>query len=401
MSKLSIEKVEVAGRRVLTRVDFNVPLDHEGRITDDRRLRESLPTIQSIIRRGGRAILMSHLGRPAESGYEAKYSLRPVAEALGALLGQSVEFPSQDCLDADAHAAVSRLDKGKVLLLENLRFHAGETENDPGFSGKLAGYGEVYCNDAFGTAHRAHASMVGVPRAMAGAPRAAGLLMTAEIKYLSEVLENPQRPFVAVLGGAKVSDKLGAIRRLLDIVDDVLVGGAMAYTFLQVLGRRMGKSRVEADSIDEAREIIQLAAAKKADLFFPNDHVCGKEISDATPIKTFEDHIEEGWMGLDIGPQTQRRYAARIARGKTIIWNGPVGVFEIGPFGVGTRAVADAIAKATAAGATSVIGGGDSAAAVESFGMASRFSHVSTGGGASLTLLEGGPMPGLDALSEA
>ncbi len=400
MSKLSIEKVDVAGRRVLTRVDFNVPLDANGRITDDRRIRESLPTIQSIVRRRGRVILMSHLGRPAERGFEAKYSLRPAAEALGQLLGRPVAFPSSDCTDAAASEAVSKLGDGEVLLLENLRFHAGETENDAAFSRTLAAYGEVYCNDAFGTAHRAHASMVGVPRAMGTAPRAAGLLMLAEIKYLSDLLEEPQRPFIAVLGGAKVSDKLGAIRRLLDVVDEILVGGAMAYTFLSVLGRRMGKSRIEGDCLDDAKEIIQLAASKKADLFFPNDHVCGKEIAPVTPVRTFEDHIEDGWMGLDIGPQTQQRYATRLSKAKTIIWNGPVGVFEVGPFNVGTKAIAQAIADATSRGATSVIGGGDSAAAVEAFGMADRFSHVSTGGGASLTLLEGGPMPGLDILSD-
>ncbi len=401
MSKLSIEGVQVASRRVLTRVDFNVPLDKEGRITDERRIRESLPTIRSIIDRRGRAILMSHLGRPSESGYEAKYSLRPAAEALSRLLGREVRFPSTDCIDAASAAAVAALKDGEVLLLENLRFHAGETSNDAAFSARLASYGEVYCNDAFGTAHRAHASMVGVPRAMMNAPRAAGLLMLGEIRYFSDILENPTRPFVAVLGGAKVSDKLAVIRRLLDIVDDVLVGGAMAYTFLSVLGRRMGRSRIEPDSLDDARAIIELAASRKADLFFPNDHVCGKEPAASTPIKVFEDHIEDGWMGLDIGPQTQRRFAQRLARAKTIMWNGPVGVFEVGPFSVGTRAIADAVADATRRGATTIIGGGDSAAAVDSFGMSDRFSHVSTGGGASLTLLEGGPMPGLDALSDA
>lgn len=398
MSKLSIEQVDVAGRRVLTRVDFNVPLDKNGQITDDRRIRAALPTIQSIVKRRGKVILMSHLGRPSESGFESKYSLKPAAEALGTLLGRPVAFPSQDCIDASAAAAVAALGEGQVLLLENLRFHAGETENNADFAGKLAAYGDVYCNDAFGTAHRAHASIVGVARAMAGAPRAAGLLLLAEVKYLADLLEDPQRPFVAVLGGAKVSDKLGAIRRLLDVVDDVLVGGAMAYTFLEVLGRRMGKSRVERDCIEDAKEIIELAAEKKAELFFPNDHVCGKEISPETPIEVFEDHIGEGWVGLDIGPKTRHRYAERIAKAKTIIWNGPMGVFEIGPFSVGTRAIADAMAAATDKGATTVIGGGDSAAAVESFGMDDRFSHVSTGGGASLTLLEGGDMPGLDVL---
>ncbi|MCC6908750.1 MAG: phosphoglycerate kinase [Phycisphaerales bacterium] len=401
MSKLSIEDVDVAGRRVLTRVDFNVPLDDSGRITDDRRIRAALPTIQSIITRRGKVVLMSHLGRPAENGFEAKYSLEPAAEALSRMLGQPVGFPSQDCVDAAAAAAVESLGEGQVLLLENLRFHAGETENDAAFAAELAKYGQVYCNDAFGTAHRAHASIVAVPRAMGGARRAAGLLLLAEVKYLGDILDNPQRPFVAVLGGAKVSDKLGAIRRLLDVVDDVLVGGAMAYTFLEVLGRRMGKSRVEHDRLDDAKEIIELAAEKKADLFFPNDHVCGKEISDGTPIQVFEDHIEDGWIGLDIGPQTQHRYAERISKARTIIWNGPMGVFEVGPFSVGTKAIADAMAAATSKGATTVIGGGDSAAAVEALGMDDEFSHVSTGGGASLRLLEGRDMPGLDALDDA
>ncbi|MFG0331162.1 MAG: phosphoglycerate kinase [Phycisphaerales bacterium] len=399
MAKLSIEKVDVAGKRVLVRVDFNVPME-DGRITDDRRISAAVPTIQSITRRGGRVIVMSHLGRPSGSGYEADQSLKPVAARLGELLGQKVEFPSTDCVDDSALSASSSLADGEVLLLENLRFHAGETSNDPEFAAKLARHGEIFCNDAFGAAHRAHASIVGVPSAMPNAPKAAGLLMLKELRYLSDILEDPERPFVAVLGGAKVSDKLGAIRRLLDRVDIVLVGGAMAYTFLHELGRRVGSSRVESDCFSDARAIIDKAAEHRADMFLPSDHVCGKGMTEQTPIEVFADHIEEGWAGYDIGPKTQALYEEKIRSAKTIVWNGPMGVFEVGPFAVGTEMIARAIAEATKRGATTVIGGGDSAAAVERFDLADQYTHVSTGGGASLQMLEGESLPGVDALTD-
>ncbi len=404
MSKLSIENVNVSGKKVLVRVDFNVPFAADGSISDDRRIRMSLPTIQNIASRGGRVILMSHLGRPSGTGYEAKHSLKPVASALSTLLNKPVAFPGDDCVGEAASAAVNALRDGEVLLLENLRFHSEETSNAETFARALAGYADIYCNDAFGTAHRAHASTAGVPVILkqAGKPCAAGLLMQRELKYLSGALENPARPFTAILGGAKVSDKLAAIENLIQKVDTILVGGAMAYTFLKVLNRRMGKSLVENNRLDDARRIIDLAAASRADLFFPFDHVCGQEVSSQTPIKTFEDHIEDGWMGLDIGPESQSLFVEKISQSKTILWNGPVGVFEVSPFDVGTEVVAKAVADATTKNkAISIIGGGDTAAAAEKFGFASKYSHVSTGGGASLELLEGKSLPGVEALSDA
>lgn len=401
MSKLSIERVDVRGKRVLCRVDFNVPVDESGAITDDRRIRLALPTIRSVIDRGGRLILLSHFGRPSGSGYEAEYSLGVAADALAKMLpGRKVHFPSNDCVDETTSRAVASLRDGEIALLENLRFHRGETKNDATFGAKLAAYGEVYCNDAFGAAHRAHASLVAAPLAMLDAPRAAGLLMLKELKYLSELLDNPPRPLCAILGGAKVSDKLSAITNLMPRVDTILIGGAMAYTFLKAQGRRTGRSLVEGEKVEEARGIIDAAARSRADLFLPFDHICGKEISSQSEIRVFEDHIEDGWMGLDIGPKSQSLFAAKITASKAIIWNGPVGVFETPPFDGGTRVIANAIAKATRDGAVSVIGGGDSAAAVESFGLADQFSHVSTGGGASLEMLEGKRLPGVEVLQE-
>jgi 3-phosphoglycerate kinase len=401
MAKLTIDQVDVSGKRVLTRVDFNVPINADGQITDDRRIRAALPTIKSIIDRGGKLILMSHLGRPEGTGYEKRFSLMPVAEALGALLGTEVKFPSLDCLDDVALNAAYGLANGEILLLENLRFYPDEVKNADPMAQRLATFGEVYCNDAFGTAHRAHASMVGVPNAMPNAPKAAGFLMRDEIKYLSETIENPERPFVGILGGAKVKDKIGAIENMLAKVDTLLIGGAMAYTFLAAMDRRVGKSLVENESLKAASRILEVAAERAGQLFFPIDHVCGTEVSEHTKIKVCDEHIEDGWMGLDIGVHTIVQYAAKISDARTIVWNGPMGVFETKPFDVGTRCISDAVAAATIGGATSVIGGGDSAAAVEYFGMADRFSHVSTGGGASLKMLEGQPLPGVEALNDA
>lgn len=400
MSKLSIANIDVASRRVLTRVDFNVPLDENGAITDDARIRAALPTIKSIIDRGGRLILMSHLGRP-KNGYDASLSLKPVADHLATLVSATVSFPSTDCTDAATVTAVQNMKDGQIIVLENLRFHAGETANDADFAVRLAALGEIFCNDAFGTAHRKHASMVAVPNAMPSDSRAAGLLMADEIHYLADLLKDPHHPFVVVLGGAKVSDKIKTIHRLLDIADQIFIGGAMAYTFLKVLGRRIGDSRVEDDRLDEAKAIIQRAAELKAELFFPNDHVCAREVSEQGPFEVFTDHIDNGWMGLDIGPKTQERYATRISTAKTIVWNGPMGVFEVPPFNVGTEVIATATAQATRNGATSVIGGGDTAAAVHAMGVGDQFSHISTGGGAALVMLEGGPMPGIDVLTNA
>ena len=389
MAKKTIQSVEVAGKRVLTRVDFNVPVEG-GQITDDRRIREALPTINSIISRGGRAVLMSHMGRPEGAGYQEDDSLAVAAQKLSELLGKPVAFPSQDCVDDKAAAAVNAMKDGEVLLLENLRFHKGEKKGDPAFAAKLAAYGDIYCNDAFGTAHRPDASMVAVPQAMAGKPKVAGFLLEKELKFLSEALASPTKPFVVVLGGAKVSDKMGAIEHLLPKASAIVVGGAMAYTFLKAMGKKVGTSRVEEDRLADAKRAIALAARLKAELHLPVDHVCSTQFSESSgDIEVFDEQIKDGYMGLDIGPKTQTKYALLLRKAKTIVWNGPMGVFEFSPFSQGTQQVAKAIADATSAGAVSIVGGGDSAAAVDKFGFASRMTHVSTGGGASLEMLEG------------
>ncbi len=401
MPKNTIAGVDVAGKRVLIRVDFNVPIK-DGAIGDDRRVRAAVPTIRSVIDRGGRAVLVSHLGRPEGTGHEPAHSLRPVAERLAEILGVPVGFPSNDCTDDAAAQAVERLPNGGVLLLENLRFHKGEKAGDPAFAGRLASYADVYVNDAFGTCHRADASMVAVPRMMTGKPRVSGFLVEKEIRYLSEALASPERPFTLVLGGAKVSDKLPAIEHLLPKADHILVGGAMAYTFLSALGHQVGDSRVEADRLDDAKRILDLAGASKTELHLPQDHVCSTVFSESVgDIEEFEGHIRPGFMGLDIGPKTRLKYAQVIGSSRTIVWNGPMGVFEWRPFRVGTRTVAEAIAAATDAGATSIVGGGDSAAAAEAFGVADRLTHVSTGGGASLEMLEGRPFQAVDLLDNA
>lgn len=401
MAKQTIQSVDVAGKRVLVRVDFNVPLDG-GRITDDRRIQGALPTIRSIIDRGGRAILMSHLGRPEGNGFEEQYSLRPVAKRLGELLGKPVAFPSNDCVDDGAGAAVRGMADGGVLLLENLRFHKGEKKGDADFAAKLAAYGDAYVNDAFGTCHRTDASMVALPQAMGGKPRVVGFLVDKEIRFLQDAIAKPAKPFVVVLGGAKVSDKIGAIERLLPKAEHVLVGGAMAYTLLRALGQEVGASRVEEDCLDLAKKMINLAANLGAQLHLPTDHVCSTQfLEHAGDIHVFNDHIKPGFMGLDIGPKTQSHFASIIANGRTIVWNGPMGVFEWTPFRVGTQQVAHAMAQATAKGATTIVGGGDSAAAAEQFGVADKLTHVSTGGGASLAMLEGKRFQAVDLLDNA
>lgn len=401
MPKKTIAAIPVADQRVLTRVDFNVPIE-DGQITDDRRIAAAIPTIKSIIDRGGRAILMSHLGRPEGQGHEAEHSLKPAADRLGQLLGKPVAFPSTDCTDAAAAQAVAAMKNGDVLLLENLRFHKGEKKGDTGFAAKLAAYGDIYCNDAFGTAHRPDASMVAVPQAMAGKPRVAGLLLERELKYLSDALRAPAKPFVVVLGGAKVSDKMAAIESLLPKADALLVGGAMAYTFLKALGRKVGSSRVEEDRLADAKRALDLAAKLHAELLLPTDHVCSTVFAaHGGDIEVFDGDIKDGYMGLDIGPKTIAKYSQVLSRAKTVVWNGPMGVFEWPPFAVGTSQVARAIADATAKGCTSIVGGGDSAAAVEKFGLADKMSHVSTGGGASLEMLEGKKFQSVDLLDEA
>ncbi len=389
MSKKTIGSVNVASQKVLVRVDFNVPVE-DGAITDDRRIREALPTIKSIIDRGGRCILMSHLGRPEGTGYQAEFSLKVAADRLSQLLGKPVGFPSQDCTDAKAAAAIAAMKDGDVILLENVRFHKEEKKGEAAYCAKLAAYGDMYVNDAFGTSHRAEGSMVGVPKAMTGKPRVMGFLVEKELKYLHAALDKPAKPFVVVLGGAKVSDKMGCVTNLLPKADTILVGGAMAYTFLKALGKRVGESKVEADRIEDAKKIINAAANAKCELLLPVDHVCSTQFDEnAGDIEVFDEHIKDGFMGLDIGPKTQTQFAMKLMKAKTIVWNGPMGVFEFRPFATGTQQVAKAIADATKSGATSIVGGGDSAAAVEKFGLASAMSHVSTGGGASLEMLEG------------
>ncbi|MEX0876672.1 MAG: phosphoglycerate kinase [Phycisphaerales bacterium] len=401
MPKKSIANTEVAGKRVLIRVDFNVPIK-DGKISDDRRIRSALPTIKSVIDRGGRAILMSHLGRPEGNGYEQGSSLKPAADQLRELLGKPVAFPASSAVAPEAAQAIESMNNGDVLLLENLRFEAGEKEGDSGFAAKLAAYADIYVNDAFGTCHRKDASMVGVPAAMGSKPKVAGLLVEKEIAYLSEALANPKRPFTVVLGGAKVSDKLPAIEHLLPKADHILVGGAMAYTFLKALGHEVGTSRVEENMVKEAKRIINLAAESKTDLHFPEDHICSTQFAERSgDIEVFDDQIKPGYMGLDIGSKTAARYSLIISKSKTIAWNGPMGVFEWKPFRLGTRFIAEAIADATDKGATSIVGGGDSASAAEEFGVAGRLSHVSTGGGASLEMLEGKKFKAVELLDNA
>jgi phosphoglycerate kinase len=402
MPKQTIDTTEVAGRRVLMRVDFNVPIT-DGAIDDDRRIRLAAPSIRSVLERGGRLVLMSHRGRPKGQGFEESLSLRPCAERLGKILGREVGFPSNDCVDDAAAQAVDALADGECLLLENLRFHAGEKKGDEGFAKKLASYADIYCNEAFGTSHRGDASMLGAPRLLEGKPRVAGLLLKKEIDFLSEKLASPAKPYVAVLGGAKVSDKIPAIEHLVPRTDHILIGGAMAYTFLAALGRNVGKSRVEEDRLKEAERIVDLAAREACQLHLPNDHVCSTEFSaSAGDKKVCHGDIEDGYLGLDIGPESQTRFAGVISDAKTVVWNGPMGVFEWEAYSIGTRMIAEAIGEATAAnGALTVVGGGDSAAAAEKFGVAGRVSHVSTGGGASLEMLSGKSFPTVDLLDDA
>jgi phosphoglycerate kinase len=399
MPKRSIAEVDVAGRTVLTRVDFNVPLE-DGRITDDRRIRAALPTIRSILDRGGRAVLMSHLGRPEGKGFEAEHSLRPVADRLGELLGRPVRFPPDERIETAAGLA-GTLQDGEVLLLENLRFHKGEKKGDPAFAAALASLGEIYCNDAFGTSHRTDASMHAVPLAMRPRPAVAGFLLRDELRYLQGVVAEPARPFVAILGGAKVSDKLAAIRFLLERVDRLIVGGAMAYTLLKARGVGVGRSLVEASMEAEAAAVLEQSERLGHPILLPSDHLCAAELRPGAEATLATGEGPEGLMGLDIGPESIRAFAEAIAGAGTVVWNGPMGVFEMPPFDAGTRGVGEAVAAATRRGAVTVVGGGDTAAAVERFGIASAMSHVSTGGGASMEMLEGREFESLAVLDEA
>ncbi|KAA5542726.1 phosphoglycerate kinase [Roseiconus nitratireducens] len=398
MAKKTIDQVEVAGKTVLMRVDFNVPLDDQQNITDDRRIRMALPSIKSVVDRGGKLILMSHLGRPKGEPSDAdKFSLAPTAKRLGEMLGKEVAFAS-DTVGEDAKAKAAALSDGDVLVLENLRFNDGEKAGSAEFAAELAKMADVYCNDAFGTCHRKDASMVAVPQAMAGKPRVVGHLVAKEIQYLSDAIGNPERPFVAILGGAKVSDKINVINNLLGICDAVLIGGAMAYTFSLAEGGAVGNSLVEKDKVDLAKELIAKGGDK---LVLPVDTHCGDDFGDPEGCNkeiVESGKIRDGFEGMDIGPATSAKYQEILSSAKTIVWNGPMGVFEKPPFDAGTKAVAQAVADSDS---ISIIGGGDSAAAIEQLGFADKVSHVSTGGGASLAMLEGKAFEAVDLLDDA
>jgi phosphoglycerate kinase len=396
MNKLTINDLDLRGKRVFIRVDFNVPLN-DGVVTDDTRVRETLPTLRLAIQKGGRLVLASHLGRP-KGGPNAKYSLAPVAKKLEELLERKVAF-SSDCVGADAESKSKALEDGGVLLLENVRFHAEEEKNDEAFAKQLAALCDsMFVCDAFGSAHRAHASVVGITRFVKQA--AAGLLMEKELAYLGKAVTNPARPFVAILGGAKVSDKIEVVENLMKIADAMLIGGGMAYTFEKAQGLPIGKSLVENEKIDLAKRLLAEAKAKNFNFLLPNDHVVAPEFkADAKATVCDVSETPADQMGLDIGPRTIAAYSAEIAKAKTIVWNGPMGVFEMPAFAKGTLEIAKAVAAATTAGATSIVGGGDSVAAVHQSGVANKISHISTGGGASLEFLGGRKLPGVESLT--
>lgn len=392
MAKKTIADIDPKGKVVLMRVDFNVPQDDAGAITDDRRIRMALPSIESVLNRGGRLVLMSHLGQPKSP--DPKLTLKPTAVRLSELLGKPVAFAA-DTVGAEAASKIKSLKDGEVVVLENVRFNAGEKSGDVEYAGTLAGWADIYCNDAFGTCHRTDASMVAVPQAMGGKPKVVGFLVAKEVQYLSDTIANPQRPFVAILGGAKVSDKINVINNLLGICDYVLIGGAMAYTFSLARGGKTGGSRVEVDKVELAKELIAKGGSK---LMLPVDTHCGDAFSsncNKQVVKAGE--IPDGWEGFDIGPETAKKYADLLKSAKTVVWNGPMGVFEMPPFDEGTKIVAKAIADSDA---TSIIGGGDSAAAIEQLGFADQVTHVSTGGGASLSMLEGQKFQAVELLDD-
>ena len=395
MAKKTVEDIQVQGKKVLVRCDFNVPLDENNGITDENRIRGALPTIQYLIGQGARIILCSHLGRPKGDGFEAKYSLAPVAVRLGQLLGKSVTL-AKDVIGPDAKKLAAELQDGDVMMLENVRFHKAETKNDPEFSKELASMAEVYVNDAFGTAHRAQCSTEGVAHFLS--PAVSGFLIGKELEIMGKALENPERPFVAVLGGAKVSDKINVINNLLDKVDSLIIGGAMAYTFKLAKGLRVGNSLTEPDKVDLANELMDKAAEKKVRLLLPIDNVCGDSFSnDAMRITAHTREIPDGFEGMDIGPIAMAVFANEITDAGTVVWNGPMGVFEFPNYSDGTREIAKAMA---ACKGVTIVGGGDSAAAIEQMGYADKVTHVSTGGGASLEFLEGKVLPGVAALDD-
>jgi len=393
MDKLTVRDFDPAGKRVLVRVDFNVPIE-DGKVKDDSRIRAALPTITYLLSRGAAVILMSHLGRPNGKVVESA-RLRPVAERLSALLGRPVPVTG-DALGIGTRDAVARLKPGQLLMLENLRFHAEEENNDDEYARTLAGYGDVYVNDAFGTAHRAHASTVGVTGYL---PAYAGLLMEREIKALSSLLEAPARPFAAVIGGAKVSGKLAVLENLMDRVDTLLIGGGMANTFMVARGHTVGKSLLERDLVEDAGRILAAAEQRGIDLLLPTDVVVAKEVTRGAEHKILPAHkIPNSWSAVDIGPQTTETFKQALEPAQTVFWNGPLGVFEVPTFGDGTRAIARYLAGRAERGATVIVGGGDSVAAIEELGLTSKMTHISTGGGASLEFLEGRELPGIAAL---
>lgn len=397
MKKLSIDKIDVKGKRVLVRVDFNVPLNENLEITDDIRITAALPTIKKLIGDGGKVILMSHLGRP-KGQPNPKYSLKPAAVRLGQLLDSDVKF-APDCIGEAVKNIVNSMKEGEVLLLENLRYHAEEEKNDPEFAKQLAELGDVYVNDAFGSAHRAHASTEGVTKFIKVC--AAGYLMQKELDYLGEAVANPKRPFTAILGGSKISGKIDVIENLLPKVDYLLIGGGMAYTFYKAKGYEIGTSLLEAEKIDLAKEVMGKFEKSNAKVFLPKDNVVAPEFKNESPSEVVpSDKIPADKMGLDIGPATIEEFKKVVLESKTVIWNGPMGVFEFDNFAKGTDAIATALAEATANGAITVIGGGDSAAAIKKAGLDDKVTHVSTGGGASLEYLEGKLLPGVEALND-
>lgn len=392
MKKKTVKDFAVEGKRVLVRVDFNVPMDENKNITDDTRIRAAIPTIRYLMEQGAKVILASHLGRPKGQA-NPKYSLAPVAVRLSSLLGAPVEMAG-DCVGEEVKQSVVKLEPGQVLLLENVRFYAEEEKNDPGFAAKLAELADIYINDAFGTAHRAHASTEGIARLL---PAGAGFLMQKEIEIMGRALANPERPFTAILGGAKVSDKIGVIENLLNKVDCLIIGGGMANTFLKAQGYDVGKSLVEDDKLDLARKLVQDAGCN-VKFLLPSDVVAADKFeADAQRKVVGVEEIPAGWLALDIGPATAKLFADEISFARTIVWNGPMGVFEMEPFAAGTEAVAQALAGSKA---VTIVGGGDSVAAVEKLGVAEKITHISTGGGASLEFLEGKVLPGVAALQD-
>lgn len=398
MKKLTVDQVDLKGKRVLVRVDFNVPLDENLNITDDIRITSSLPTIKKIINEGGKAILMSHLGRP-KGAPNPKYSLKPAAKRLSELLGKEV-LMAPDCVGPEVKAMVDSMKDGDVLLLENLRFHAEEEKNNPDFAKQLSELGDVYVNDAFGSAHRAHASTEGVTKYISTS--VSGYLMQKELEYLGKAITEPERPYCAILGGAKISGKIDVIENLFNKVDTLIIGGGMAYTFYKAMGYEIGTSLLEEDKIELAKQLLEKAKTSEVNFVLPVDVVVAPEFSNDSPSEVVTiQTIPADKMGLDIGPKTIELFRNEVLKSKTIIWNGPMGVFEFDNFAKGTNAIAEALVEATAKGATTVIGGGDSAAAIKKAGLDDKVSHVSTGGGASLEFLEGKTLPGVAALNDA